>query len=137
MTVQIVFPKLHSAKFSPDIRHNRDLFFNRMYKRKLRHGENWRQVWVDCGGMCIRCNSVDFLEFHEPFGESEGWERMQSRVLLCVYCHCQEHPNRGTERNTSKTLNDDVQIEIWMHGGYDQWIKDFNLQDTFGRLLYA
>ncbi len=62
---------------------------------------------------------------------------MQTRVLLCFTCHCQEHPalSGEPERKTGNTLDDDVQIEIWMHGGYDQWIKDFNLQDTFGRLL--
>ena len=40
-----------------------------------------------------------------------------------------------THRKTGTSLNTDVMIEMLEHGGYDQWIKDFNLTDTFGILL--
>lgn len=151
MTLQVIFPKViwNRVNFTPEQRRCRKLFQNRMAKRTFIHGKNWRQVWVDCGGMCVRkgedgipCGSAEYLEFHEPFGEDgsgNGWGRLQSRVLFCFPCHCKEHPALSGEpwRKVGNTLNDDVQIEIWMLGGWDNWIKRFALQDTFGRLLYA
>jgi len=151
MTFQVVFPTVpkggrYPPVFTPEQMRHRKLFFNRMAKRKFVHG-NWRQVWVDCGGQCVRkaedgypCGNTEYLEFHEPFGEdgsANGWGRLQSRVLLCFTCHCKEHPTLSGEpqRKTGNTLNDDVQLEIWMCGGWDNWIKKFKLQDTFGRLL--
>lgn len=28
-------------------------------------------------------------------------------------------------------LADDMDLEIYLHGGWDEWIKDFNLVDRF------
>jgi len=151
MTLNIVFPKAHGnvQVFTPEQFRYRKLFFNRMAKRTFKHG-NWRQVWIDCGGMCIYrdiegniCGAVDNLYFHEPFGEDHnGWGMMQSRIILCGTHHHEEHNELfgGLDENWRgkyPVLNDDVQLEIWMHGSYDQWVKDFNLQDTFWRLLYG
>jgi hypothetical protein len=147
--LQVIFPKTmglgHHAPVLTRAQYKaRRLFFNRMAKRKHVHGANWRQVWVDCGGQCVKCGSGEYLEFHEPFGEegcTNGWGRMQTRLLICFSCHCAEHPENtqnmenGWGRKTGNTLNDDIQLEIWMHGGWDQWIKDFKLNDTYGRLL--
>ena len=117
----------------------RRLFQNRMAKRAFRHGKNWRQVYINCGGMCLLCYEVDGLEFHEPFGEDKfGWNIFQSRVLLCHDCHMdKEHENLFTESPYLKPsrLQEDVNIEILIHGGYDQWIKDFKLEDTPARWL--
>ena len=116
---------------------NERKFQLRMARRKYKHG-NWRQAVVDCGGMCIRCWSVDNLEFHEPFGEDKlGWGIFQQRLLLCHTCHDKEHSELfGENRNIQPSLlSEDVSIEILRHGGYQQWLKDFNLKDTFGRFL--
>ena len=125
-------------------------FQNRMAKRSYKHGKNWRQVFVDCAGMCISkdeegmpCGHTDGLQFHEPFGEDRlGWGILQARVLLCTHHHTLEHERLfGGEGDNwfihPSCLDEDMDIEIQLHGGYDQWIKDFNLQDTFGRLLYV
>ena len=115
------------------------LFQNRNAKRAHKHGKNWRQVFVNCGGMCLKCFAVDTLEFHEPFGEDKlGWGILQSRVILCHDCHMGiEHQDmfNGMRYIRPSQLSDDVAIEIMVAGGYDNWIKKFNLEDTFGRLL--
>lgn len=115
----------------------KDYFMGRMRKRKERHGD-FRQVFVDCGGMCVRCHSVYGLEFHEPFGEDHKEEgRMQSRLLFCTKCHQNEHPGHAKgqlrlwEFKTS-ILAEDMDLEIFLHGGWDEWIKDFGLIDRFG-----
>lgn len=117
-------------------------FYNRMNNRGRKHGRNWRQVWVNCGGMCVNCFDTENLEFHEPFGEERfrlGWLIFQSRILLCTKCHDDEHAddlNLHHHRHTEQSrLTLDVDIEIMKHGGYKQWIKDFELQDTFGTFL--
>ena len=113
----------------------------RMAKRTYRHGKNWRQVFINCGGMCINCYKTEGLEFHEPFGENHNnWLKFQSRVLLCPSCHSEEHGNifREEARYIRRSqLSEDIDIEIMMHGGYNQWIKDFNLEDTFASLILA
>lgn len=113
---------------------------NRIAKRKYKHG-NWRQTVVDCACMCIVCHVVDGLEFHEPFQEDKiGWGMFQQRVLLCHDCHTEEHHTlfHGDRYIKVSHLSADVSKEMTRHGGYAQWIKDFELQDTFGRfLVYA
>ena len=112
---------------------------NRMAKRTYSHGKNWRQVFVDCGGMCINCFNVISLEFHEPFGEDKyGWGMLQARILLCYDCHNEEHPNllfRNDKYIKASMLSLDVDFEILMEGGYDNWIKNHGLIDRFAWLL--
>jgi len=116
-------------------------FQNRMAKRAFRHGKNWRQTFVDCGGMCIRCynHKGSSLEFHEPFGEDNiGWGIMQARVLFCNTCHSEEHGRQffdGDGYVQPSQLATDVDIEIQMEGGYDNWIKNHGLIDRFAWLL--
>lgn len=108
----------------------------RLANRTYRHG-NWRQVVVDCGGMCTNCYAVRTLEFHEPFGEDKyGWGKFQTRVLLCHDCHSLEHEKMFAEnRNIQPSrLMEDVDIEIIMEGGYNNWIKNHNLIDRFAYL---
>ncbi len=124
-------------QFSSDEIKERAAFQSRMAKRKLRHGGRWRQVFIDCGGMCLMCYNVSSLEFHEPFGEDKlGWGVFQSRVVLCHDCHAGEPntPDSYTVGQPSQ-LAEDVAIEMIICGGYDNWVKKFGLQDTFGRLL--
>jgi len=120
------------SKVNPEIRKMQ----NRMAKRAFRHGKNWRQVFVDCGGMCIKCynHNSSSLEFHEPFGEDKyGWGIFQARILLCNVCHGDEHEEPANP--ISSMLLSDVEVEIMMKGGYDNWIKAFHLIDRFGWLL--
>lgn len=115
-------------------------FTNRMSQRKTRHGKNWRQIYVDCGGMCVVCYAVDFLEFHEPFGESKAsWLVFQARVLECSTCHSLEHTDifiHDEDRYIrASRLQEDVNIEILMEGGYNNWIKNHGLVDRFAYLI--
>ena len=113
-------------------------FQNRMAKRAFRHGKSWRQVFVDCGGMCLNCYAVDGLEFHEPFGEDRnGWGRLQARVLFCSDCHTEEHYVLFHDDRYIRVsrLARDVSTEILLEGGYDNWIKNHNLIDRFAWLI--
>lgn len=102
----------------------------RNYHRTRRHG-NWRQTWIDCGGMCVWkecsgevCGEVMGLEFHEAFGEDhKGDGRMQQRILLCRRHHDMAHPQLSvnTTRPYSR-LNEDVQAEILLCGSYERWL---------------
>ena len=110
-----------------------------MAKRSHRHGKNWRQVYINCGGMCLNCGAVDGLELHEPFGEDHyGWGMFQSRILLCHNCHSKvEHGNLfgGNRYIKPSMLSIDIDAEIRLYGGYDQWMTYFNIQDTFAILV--
>lgn len=110
----------------------------RMGQRAFKHGKNWRQVFVDCGGMCLSCGEVASLEFHEPFGEDKfGWGIFQTRVLLCPTCHTAEHSDMfdDTRFIRASRLAEDVNIEILIEGGYNNWIKNHKLIDRFAWLL--
>lgn len=111
-------------------------FQNRMAQRTFRHG-NWRQTYVDCGGLCLICFTTDNLEFHEPFGEDKnGWGILQARILLCNLCHDKEHYGVRERRYVfASQLQVDVNIEVLLEGGYDNWIKNHGLMDRFGFLL--
>jgi len=84
------------------------------------------------------CGEVVGLQFHEPFGEDKlGWGIFQSRVLLCPAHHDIAerqffHDNRFSW--PSKVM-EDVAFEMLMLGGYDKWVEEFNLVDSFGILL--
>jgi len=119
-------------------------YLERCSKRKRKHG-NWRQVVIDCGGMCIWrengkiCGAVSNLQFHEPFGEDKlGWNIFQQRVLLCAYHHdiAEQHIFRDNRFSFASKLMEDISFEILLLGGYDKWVEEFNLVDSFGRLLY-
>ena len=113
-------------------------FQNRIASRNHKHGKNWRQTFVDCGGMCLTCWAVDTLEFHEPFGEDKyGWGMLQARILLCHDCHNEEHDEIfGGDRSIKPShLARDINIELILEGGYDDWIKNHKLIDRLGYLL--
>lgn len=112
-------------------------YLNRTQKRKYKHGENWRQIVVDCGALCVNCFSLESLEFHEPFGENHNSNpKFQSRVLLCSKCHSKEHGEMFARRFVHKShLLEDVAFEMEQCGGYNKWIKKYNLIDRFGELL--
>ena len=113
-------------------------FQQRMANRAYRHGKNWRQVVVDCGGMCLTCNIAKGLEFHELFGEDRhSLGKFQTRVLLCHDCHSLEHGEVfGGKRNIYPSqLLEDVDAEMIAEGGYSNWIKNHSLVDQFGCLI--
>src|SRR4030067_2265453 len=121
----------------PTVLSERRLFQNRIAKRTFIHGRNWRQVFINYGGMCYRGYAVEGLEFHEPFGEDKyNWSMLQARILLCHDCHMngihQDMFNQDSYLRPSR-LSEDVSVEMLIHGGYDQWVKDFKLENTFAR----
>lgn len=110
---------------------------DRVKHRKFRHN-NWRQVYVDCCGMCqfpvgddAVCSETDSLEFHEIYGEAKNGEvKLQQRVLLCNYHHYSIHGEKWVnERHYPSMLQFDVELEILACGSYRDWLDYFNLID--------
>lgn len=110
---------------------------NRGYKRTYRH-KDWRQVYVDCNGMCQFpvnggvCGATEFLEYHEPFGEINGQEvKFQQRVLLCPDHHAELEGEQVQDmirnRWQGSMLQQDVALEILLFGGYQQWLDRYGL----------
>ncbi len=131
-------------KLSPERRYQL-----RMNGRTYDHGKGWRQVFVDCGGMCVgrledgmTCCESDGLEFHEPFGEDlHGWGKFQARVLMCPSCHdrepgtqCVGNPEDSRRHINTSMLAEDIDREVEQSGSWDAWIKKFNLVDKFAYL---
>ena len=120
--------------------------------RTFRHG-NWRQTYIDCGGMCIArvnsdelpCGAVDSLELHEIWGENGNLTmgKFQQRVLLCNLHHSLLE-DRGHQaafilwQYRPSRLSDDVYLEILLSGGYQKWLAKWRLDDSqAGRLLFV
>lgn len=104
----------------------------------MRHG-NWRQIVIDCLGMCVYledgelCGQVEYLEFHEIFGEDKYTQgKMQQRVLLCLTHHAAvDGAHSGVENRINKSmLMEDVSLEILLCGSYQNWIEKYNLNDS-------
>lgn len=117
-------------------RHNQ---YNRILIRTKRH-PSWRQVFLDCGGMCVfrdkggaRCGSTEALEFHEIWYEAKGDEsKFSQRVLVCNFHHFVEHVKDGyvgkvNPRPHQSKLQADVQYEMDLCGGREGWIEHFGL----------
>ena len=110
-------------------------YLTRIRRRTERHG-NWRQVYLDCSGMCqyqvedgIICGEVDTLEFHEIFGEAKNGEsKFQQRVLICNYHHHDVHNGRFVNiRRFPSMLQFDVDLELKLAGSLANWIKKYKL----------
>ncbi|KKM93072.1 hypothetical protein LCGC14_1212080 [marine sediment metagenome] len=111
----------------------------RNYKRGVRHGKNWRQIYVDCGGMCqgrledeSLCGSVDGLEFHELYeGINEKKIKFQPdlrRTLLCATCHGVEHGfSNGRYRGHRSYVAEDIDYEVRACGGVAKWMAKYGL----------
>jgi len=114
-------------------------FRKRRNSRTRKHG-NWRQMVIDAAGICLICWTSEYLEFHEPFGEDSGNGKFQGRMLMCHHHHGEEHQGahwrKGMEYLTPSKLMDDVNIEIILVGGYDNWVKKFGLIDRIGWQFY-
>lgn len=104
--------------------------------RRTRTHSNWRQVVVDCGGVCCAesnrqpCRSVDRLEFHAVYGEGDG--RFPGRLLLCQTHHADAHPygyNTNAPHDSSK-LYEDLVWEMELCGGWDGWIAKYELDES-------
>jgi hypothetical protein len=107
---------------------------------------SWRQVYINCGGMCnfilpdgSLCGSAQMLEFHEQFGEDHNGDgRMSQRVLMCSKHHNDMHPERyNVEHNPNHSmLTEDIEMDMQRLGGYTKWIEKYGLDDsTAGSLL--
>ncbi len=117
-------------------------YLDRVRKRDERHG-NWRQVFLDCMGMCqfpvdegVVCGELEGLEFHEQFGEVKNGEaKFQQRVLLCNYHHFSVHGDKWVnKRHYPSKLQTDVQIEILLCGSLQDWIEQYKLIER--RVVY-
>lgn len=120
-------------------------YANRCCMRTRRHG-NWRQIYIDCDGMCqgaiedgTICGEQDTLEFHEMFGEDRNGEgKMQLRILLCNGCHrLQPHHHCVNPRRYPSMLQDDIAFEIAREGSIDGWMERYNLHFKDGSGLEA
>jgi hypothetical protein len=110
--------------------------------RTRRHG-NWRQTYIDCGGVCTArigervCGSVDALELHEIFGENghRNDPKFQIRILLCNKHHAlvedrTHNANLISACYRKSQLSQDVSMEIMLAGGYDKWVAKWKLDDS-------
>ena len=120
--------------------------------RTYRHG-NWRQVYIDCLGMCVAkvngvdypCGAVDGLEIHETFGENghRNDPKFQQRILLCNLHHALLE-DRGHQAEfilgqyKSSRLAEDVALETFIAGSYQKWVEQWGLDDSrSGCLLFS
>jgi hypothetical protein len=123
--------------------------YRRASDRTRRHG-NWRQVFIDCGGMCIAringevlpCGSHDSLELHEVWGENHNNEigKLSQRILLCNHHHglIGGHRERLIHNQVhSSMLFEDVMLEQTKCGGYRDWVALYELDDSrFGACCF-
>jgi len=114
---------------------------------RTRHHGNWRQIFIDCGGVCTYldedgnvCGAVEDLELHEIFGENHGRDdpKFQIRVLRCPYHHSLEpqHNPKSFWGQRFSLLCQDVQKDIEYCGSYDNWIRKYDLIDRWGYSMY-
>ena len=101
-------------------------YLSRVSVRAIRY-PNWRQVFYDCDGVCVRCGSLDDLEFHETYNDKGDVDKT---VLLCNGCHSEAHNGQivNPRRYPSK-LQEDVEIEIMRCGGLEKWKEKFQIKD--------
>jgi hypothetical protein len=83
------------------------------------------------------CGETWGLELHESFGENghRNDPKFQIRYLLCSAHHAQVDDNYHQASFISlqphpSMLSEDVSTEIQEAGGYDEWVKKFNLDDS-------
>ena len=104
-------------------------FLNRIAKRNERYPE-WRQVFLDCYGMCQYpiddhvCGDTDTLEFHESYDSND---KIYQIVLVCNYHHYSIHQGIVNPRHYKSKLQLDVDIEMKLAGGLVKWIIKYNL----------
>lgn len=108
-------------------------YCRRVWRREQRH-PGWRQVFVDCDGMCQWamdggvCGEVEKLEFHELFAEDKkGDGRMQKRILYCIAHHFEAHQGIVNERHHPGKLQEDVAYEMKRCGGLAPWMVKYGL----------
>ena len=114
------------------------LFRWRQNNRKRVHG-NFRQTYIDNGGMCQAVLSdgaihgtTKYLEYHAPLGERNG-NGFGLRTLMCAFCHVyvDDEAHHGTENVYLSRLSEDISFEIDLCGGYQAWLAKFNLIDRY------
>jgi len=93
----------------------------------------------------LPCGAVDFLELHEIWGENHNPEtgKFQQRILLCNEHHAMVDGRAHQvelilgEYRLSR-LQEDVQIEVLLAGGYYKWIAKYKLDDSrFASLAFS
>jgi len=82
----------------------------------------------------IPCGELEWLEFHEPFGEEhQGEGRFQQRMLVCPNHHDQVHGGKvynGGFPTILSCVAPDVDMEIRKCRGYWPWVKRYNLDPS-------
>jgi len=105
-----------------------ELRYNRCRNRTIRYG-NWRQIYVNCNGVCVECGDTEELEFHE---KCKGCES-RDIVLLCPRCHQKAREHRGyvtiNPRHYASRLQEDVAWEIADCGSRKAWMEKYNLTE--------
>jgi hypothetical protein len=104
-------------------------FIKRIEKRTARYS-NWRQIYYDCNGMCqypvnsdYVCGEMDGLEYHEMY---EG-DIVIKIALLCNYHHNSVHNGIVNPRHYKSMLQTDIDIEVKLAGGVDNWKNKYNI----------
>ena len=112
--------------------------------RTRNHG-NWRQTFIDCGGMYVArvngdelpCGEKEGLEFHEIWGENGDNDigKFQQRILLCNLHHAliEDRAHQAEFmlwQYKPSRLTDDVGLEILLAGGYQKWVAKWKLDDS-------
>jgi len=101
-------------------------FRTRIIMRAHRH-RDWRQVYYDCDGVCVRCGSLDDLEFHETYNDRGDVDKT---VLLCNGCHSEAHDYQIVNpRRFPSKLREDVEEEIKRYGGLEKWKEIMGIKD--------
>ncbi len=113
-------------------------WMKRVSKRNKTH-PGWRQIYIDSLGMCQYpddkygiCGNI-LIEFHEPFGESRRNElKFQQRICLCRDHHTEMHGESYNLPMIAPTkIHEDIDLEIYIAGGYQKWLKKFGLVDKW------
>jgi hypothetical protein len=121
-----------SLRLPAYVKNDTDLmrFFERVQKRTERY-PNWRQVYLDCFGLCqypvnaeMICGNPDTLEFHESY-DNDG--KIIQIVLVCNYHHFFIHNGICNPRHYPSKLQLDIEIESKLCGGLPEWIKKYGL----------
>ena len=116
------------------VKSNIDLmrFLKRIEKRTARYPE-WRQIYFDCSGVCQYpvgndnaeiCGEMEAVEYHEIWDDSGN---LIDVALLCNYHHNSIHNGIVNPRFYSSMSARDIEIEMLIAGGSEQWLKKFNI----------
>ena len=136
----------YKASCSADLPEKRRRYL-RGWRRTKRHG-NWRQLVVDCDGLCALCKENPIEHFHDAFGENHKDDnRMQQRYPLCVLCHSKQHKEDNGRQDKllenyagrPSVVTKDVLAEMKECGSFMKWCLKYKvtpIQGIFSRIVW-